>query len=377
MARRRLTTCLSLLLVLLCTVTAILGWLGVSLPERAQARFGPADPALGLVNRIYLSAQLLWYSDQLTSPANPTANEKEFQVPAGESTPVIISRLREAGLIEDPAALRAFLQYTGMDTSLQAGEYILSPAMTAIEIAHVLQDATPTEVNFHIFQGWRLEEIAAALPTSGLSIEPEELLQVGLIPPTGHPLTNEIPTGVSVEGFLMPGQYKLERDLSALGFINYLLDQFDQQVTEQLRAGFSSQGLSLYQAVTLASIVEREAIVDHEKPLIASVFLNRLVIGMKLDADPTVQYALGFQPGRGGWWTTPLTIQDLQIDSPYNTYLYKGLPPGPIGNPSLQALQAVANPADTSYYYFRAACDGSGQHLFAETFEGHLNNACQ
>jgi UPF0755 protein len=132
----------------------------------------------------------------------------------------------------------------------------------------------------------------------------------------------------------------------------------------------------MVQAVTLASIVQREAVIQDEMPMIASVFLNRLAVNMKLDSDPTVQYALGYQNGRGGWWTNPLSLADLQIDSPYNTYIYTGLPPGPIANPSLEALQYVAQPAQTPYFYFRAACDGSGRHNFAITFNEHLNNAC-
>jgi len=98
---------------------------------------------------------------------------------------------------------------------------------------------------------------------------------------------------------------------------------------------------------------------------------------MKLDTDPTVQYALGYNASQGTWWTNPLSSADLQFDSPYNTYLYAGLPPGPIANPSLSALRAVAFPAETPYYFFRARCDGSGLHVFAVTFEEHLQNGCQ
>jgi UPF0755 protein len=111
-------------------------------------------------------------------------------------------------------------------------------------------------------------------------------------------------------------------------------------------------------------------------PLIASVFLNRVDSGMLLEADPTVQYALGFFPPQATWWRSPLSSGDLQVDSPFNTYLYGGLPPSPICNPSLDALLAVANAPATSYYFFRAACDGSGRHLFAETYNQHLSNAC-
>ena len=111
-------------------------------------------------------------------------------------------------------------------------------------------------------------------------------------------------------------------------------------------------------------------------PLIASVFINRLNAGLKLDSDPTVQYALGYNSEDKSWWTNPLSLTDLKIDSPYNTYLYAGLPPGPIASPDLSALRAVAFPAQTPYYYFRAACDGSGKHEFSETFQEHLSKEC-
>ncbi len=154
------------------------------------------------------------------------------------------------------------------------------------------------------------------------------------------------------------------------------LGNFSLHLTIELRDGFARQGLDVYQAVTLASIVQREAVVEEERAQIASVFLNRLEESMKLDSDPTVQYALGFDSLQGTWWTNPLSMPDLQFDSPYNTYLYAGLPPAPIANPSLSALRAVAFPAETPYFYFRARCDGSGLHDFSVTFEEHLQNGC-
>ena len=126
----------------------------------------------------------------------------------------------------------------------------------------------------------------------------------------------------------------------------------------------------------MASIIQREAMVTDEMPMIASVFYNRLAINMRLQTDPTVQYALGYDPARGNWWTTPLNLDDLKIDSPYNTYLHAGLPPGPISSPGLPALQAVAAPAKSNYFYFQARCDKSGLHNFAETLEQHQQNNC-
>jgi UPF0755 protein len=126
----------------------------------------------------------------------------------------------------------------------------------------------------------------------------------------------------------------------------------------------------------MASIVQREGVDPNEHSLIASVFYNRLAAGMRLESDPTTQYALGYNENQQTWWTNPLTYDDLAVNSAYNTYQVNGLPPGPISNPGLNALQAVAKPAQTPYYYFRAKCDGSGDHEFATTYDEHLQNAC-
>ena len=137
--------------------------------------------------------------------------------------------------------------------------------------------------------------------------------------------------------------------------------------------GFDRHGLDVYQAVILASIVEREAIVEEEMPVIASVFYNRLASGMKLESDPTVQYAMGYQTATKQWWKSPVTLDEYQnVNSPYNTYLKAGLPPGPICSPSLAAIVAVLEPAQTDYLYFLGRGDGS--HVFAKTYEEHQQN---
>jgi UPF0755 protein len=186
-----------------------------------------------------------------------------------------------------------------------------------------------------------------------------------------------LPASASTEGFLYPDTYILPRETTAEALVQEFLRNFSLHLTVDIREGFARQDFDIFQAVTLASIVQREAVVVDEQPHIASVFINRLNAGMKLDTDPSVQYALGYNTLQGTWWTNPLSAADLQFDSPYNTYIYTGLPPGPIANPSLSALRAVAFPAETPYYFFRARCDGSGLHNFAVTFEEHLQNGCQ
>jgi UPF0755 protein len=226
-----------------------------------------------------------------------------------------------------------------------------------------------------ILPGWRVEEIANSLPSTGLNITSEEFLQAVNQQPEGYSFSGCLGEK-NLEGFLYPSSYVFLREATMNEVLSRVLMDFEVNVTSEMRNGFNSQGLDLCQAVTLASIVEREAMQDDEMPLIASVFYNRLNAGSVLASDPTVQYALGYNQDQHTWWTNPLTFQDLKVDSPYNSYIYSGLPPGPISNPGQAALEAVAFPTQTPYFYFRAACDGSGNHLFAETFEEHVANEC-
>ena len=366
---RRLVTFLAVLIFLCMLAGSIL----LGIPALANRQYGPPSPALGPLNQFEFSARLLWYGGLLTQPLNPNGGEQPFTIEPGESVPSIAIRLEEVGLVRSAAAFRAYLIYTGLDTSIQAGDYLLSPALSIVDIARELQDATPEQITFVILPGWRMEEIAASLSTSGLNITLDEFLTAARSAP---PDLDFLPASASTEGFLYPDTYILPRETTADALVREFLRNFSLHLTADLREGFARQGLDVYQAVTLASIVQREAVVPDERAQIASVFFNRLRAGMKLDTDPTVQYALGFNTVQNTWWTNPLSAADLQFDSPYNTYIYFGLPPAPIANPSLSALQAVAFPAETPYYYFRARCDSSGLHNFAVTFEEHLQNGC-
>jgi UPF0755 protein len=345
------------------------------IPTRATRMYGPPAPWLSLPQRVQYSAALLWFNGLLTQPLDPNGTEQAFTIEIGESVDSVSNHLEGVGLIRDAESFRSYLIYSGLDTSIQAGEYQLSTAMSALDIAHELQDATPQEVTFVVLPGWRVEEIAESLATSGLPITYDEFLNAAKSPPQHFNFLAGVST---VEGFLYPDSYIFSRDIPAAEeMIAEMVRNFSAHLSPDLQSGFERQGLTVYQAVTLASMVEREAVQDDEQALIASVYLNRHKIGMKLDADPTVQYAIGYNILQQTWWTNPLTLLDLEVNSVYNTYIYEGLPPTPIANPSLGALRAVAFPAETPYLFFRAKCDGSGFHEFSETFDEHLQNACQ
>jgi UPF0755 protein len=366
---------LSLALLLCAGVCLVVGG-SLFLFNRVEAIYGAPKPGLDLVDRVYLSTQLFLGSDALTTPRGILSEPLAFNIAFGETPQSIAANLQDAGAIADADAFLAFLEYAGLDTSIQAGEYEIDPVLNSLEIAKTLQDATPKDVDFSVLPGWRVEEIAATLTTSGLEFTPDEFLAAIRTAPEGFLFLQENPPGSSLEGFLYPGMYRIPRESNVRQFLAILLGGFESQLTQDLLQGFERQGLDLYDAVTLASIVQRETVVVDEMPTIASVFLNRLAIGMALEADSTVQYALGYNESQGTWWTNPLSSRDLQTDSLSNTYRYPWLPPSPIANPGVDALRAVAFPAQTPYYYFRATCDDSGRHAFAVTFEEHLQNAC-
>ncbi len=378
---KKKSSCLStalviFILILLILVVIATAWFVYAIPKQAQEIYGPAATNLEFTDKIYLSTRLLWQKDDLIQARDLPNESQIFEIQLGDSTYNISQHLQDLNIIPNARAFRDYLVFSGKDTSIQAGKYSLNARMSPIEVAHALQDATPQQITFAILAGWRLEEIAAVLPTSGFTFSTEDFLSAAQHPSIAYPLLHYLPEDASLEGFLFPDRYLVDRDASLEEFLTTILDNFTLKVNQSLLDGFARQGLDLYQAVTLASLVQRESIVEEEMRMIASVFLNRLSSGMKLESDPSVQYALGFQPGSQTWWKNPLALIDLEIVSPYNTYLYPGLMPGPIANPSLNALVAVAQPEQSPYYYFRAACDGSGRHNFAQTFEEHKANAC-
>jgi UPF0755 protein len=302
-------------------------------------------------------------------------DEYYFEITPGETVGQISYRLSMLNLINNSEIFNDYLIFKGYDRKIQSGYFLITPGMNGVEIAEKLINPVPDKVRFVILPGWRAEEIAAILPLSGIDINSDDFLEF-----VNNPSSAWLPDALqgisSLEGFLFPGEYLIGREVTAIELLQTFLNSFVENVSSDLILAMENNGLSLQQAVTIASMVEREAVEVSEMPQIASVFLNRYAIGMKFDSDPTVQYAVGYNIGQATWWTNPLSLQDLQIDSVFNTYLYNGIPPHPISNPGLSAIQAVAFPAQTPYYYFRAKCDGSGLHNFSQTYEEHLSYAC-
>jgi UPF0755 protein len=374
---RKRNPCTCTLSVALLLVAIALAVVLANIPADAASLYGQPVGTLSFLNRLSLSVNLLAHQGNLLNPLDTAAEPVRFQIENGDNASDIARRMQAVGLIPDAAAWVDYLVYSGLDVRLQAGTYRLSAALSPVGIAQYMQDPRSHEIQFAILPGWRLEEIAASLPSSGLAITSEEFLSLTRIGDVSS-LDGRLPSGLpSLEGYLLPGEYAVIRGATTSELLQELLGAFFGTVTSDLSQVYTDQGLTLEQAVILASMVEREAILEEEMPLIASVFLNRLSAGMQLESDPTVQYALGYDTASASWWKVPLDGNDLATDSFFNTYLYGGLPPAPICNPSVEALRAVAYPESSGYYFFRAACDGSGRHNFSETYEEHRNYACE
>ncbi len=330
----------------------------------------------GFVLSIYLNTR----SGDLTSAAGKDDTPILFTIEPGENLNAIANRLQSAKLLKDPDLFKRYLQYNGLDASIEAGDFELKQTMNIQQIAKTLQEGRIAELNVRIPQGKRLEEIADIV-ASQVPISSTEFLQLAQDPgqwKSQFEFLNDLPEGATLEGYLFPDTYSLPRDkVTARDVILTALRNFDKKVTPQMRADLQAAGRTLFDAVRLASIVEREAGVEKERPTIAGVYLNRLQDGMALDADPTIQYALGNTRDPSTWWPQ-ITQDDYQsVQSPYNTYLNPGLPPGPIANPALASIQAAIYPEKHPYYFFRTSCNNDGTHVFARTLEEQIAHQCK
>ncbi|OGG25532.1 hypothetical protein A3E42_04300 [Candidatus Gottesmanbacteria bacterium RIFCSPHIGHO2_12_FULL_40_13] len=294
----------------------------------------------------------LWYL-QAVKPVNPLNRDFEtFTIEKGENVRTISQRLESEKLVRSGLVFFLVSRFTDLGKSIQAGDFLLSPSMNLNEIAEELKHGT-TDIRLTIPEGWRKEEIATKVAVT-FQIPESEFLKT------------------SEEGYLFPDTYSMPKEIIAQEIVQIMKDNFNKKMGTIDLGALDKFGLSLNDLVIIASLVEREAKLHEDRPLIASVILNRLKIGMKLDIDATVQYILGYQPNEKSWWKKDLTLEDLGTDSSYNTYINAGLPPAPIANPGYLSLKAVLEAPENNYLYYVA--DSNGKSHFAESFEEHASN---
>lgn len=304
---------------------------------------------------------------------SPTGEPVVVVVDAGAGPKEIADDLQAKGAIESATHFRVLVSFLGYDGLLQVGEYEFQRGTPELDAVYRMRRGEVSTKTVTVVEGWRLEEIADAVAEQG--IPRLEFLAAARRGDYAFPFLEDLRVAERLDGYLFPATYTIRRKDTAKDVVQQMLQAFADNVPASVQEQATDLGLTLHEVVTLASIIEREAVVAEERPVMAQVFLRRLRLGMLLEADPTVQYALAEESenvAQFGYWKAGLTEEDLVTDSPYNTYVEAGLPPGPIASPRLDSINAVVNPADTNYLYFVAKSDGS--HAFAETFAEHLDN---
>ncbi|WP_293986246.1 endolytic transglycosylase MltG [uncultured Megasphaera sp.] len=273
--------------------------------------------------------------------------------------------LTDKGYIASPLWFRAAATLTGQAGSIHAGEYTLDSRMSLHTLLQKLTSGKSEADRLVIPEGYTVREIAKAVAQNGRISEDDFLKAASssdqLLPYMKGNRQVTYPT----EGFLFPDTYFIPYDATADDVVAMMLKNFDAHLTAEMKAGIAKQNLSVYQFVTLASLIEKEAKFQEDRPLIASVFENRLKIHMKLQSDASISYAMGTHKAA-------YSISETEYNSPYNTYLYEGLPPGPIGNPGLDCMEAILHAPQTNYLYFVA--DKDGHNYFAATYDEHMKN---
>ncbi|MCL6452488.1 MAG: endolytic transglycosylase MltG [Alicyclobacillus sp.] len=312
----------------------------------------------------------VWLYSAYQPPTAAGRGQTRIVVRSGESVAQLAGDLERSGLIRSAFVFQLYVRWKGVGSRLQAGTYAISPGSRVSEIVSQMThgDVVPETVTVTVPEGFTVIEIADRLQAAGVCSKSAFLEQVQ----TGHfdePFVHTLPSNPDIkyrfEGYLFPDTYDFVRQESAHEVVDTMLQDFQRHIDAAgIPEALQKQGESLPELITIASMVEREAKIQSDRPLIASVIYNRLHLGMKLQIDATIQYILGH--------VDIVTDKDLQVQDPYNTYLHAGLPPGPIGSPGMASILAALHPAKTDYLYYVAKYDGSGGSYFSATEAQHL-----
>lgn len=311
---------------------------------------GFAALVLGILMAFY-GLIILW------PQGNPYESVK-VTIPKGASLKGVSTALMDKNVISSEPAFLLAVRILGYEKDIPAGRFKLMNAQSNFDIIDQLVHGRQVQKRITVLEGWTIRDIAQELGRK-LQIDPEDFSALCSNRMLLWKLGIE---GDSFEGYLFPNTYYFPEDITPREIITLMVNQYKEHVTNEMRARMVELDLSEQETLTLASIIEGEAIYNRERPLISGVYHNRLKKGMKLQADPTIQYIIKDSPRR-------LLNRDLKIDSPYNTYLYHGLPPGPINNPGLESIKAALYPAETEFLYFVAR--GDGYHTFSKTQNEH------
>ncbi|MDP2685543.1 MAG: endolytic transglycosylase MltG [bacterium] len=323
-----------------------------------------------------------YYFMQTNATVSDSDEEIVFNIQEGEGVKEIGANLELAGLITKTTIFEWYVYFDGSQSKFMAGDYDLMPSQSIKEIVGTLTSGQSIKENqITTLEGWTSQEIDDYLTEEGI-ISSGDFIAIAsttdassLVLDKSYSFTNDKPDEMGLEGYLFPDTYRLFIDATATDIVEKMLDNFGVKFTDQMKEDVKAGNMTIYEIITLASIIEKEVAIklengqpiNNDHYIVAGIFYNRLNNGIGLESDATVNYITkGDRPQP--------TSEDLEVDNPYNTYKYRGLPPGPIGNPSLEALKAAIYPKKTDYFYFLHKINDDGSTVFSKTFEEHLDN---
>ena len=332
----------------------------ISFADKLRENMTIKYAAAGIVAIVVIIIGVSTIFSEDETPVNP--HRVKFKVKEGMDAAEIARRLEKEGLIDSGFKFRMLAKWGGYEDKLKVGSYNLNTAMTYDEIFQKLLAGEPEVIQFTIPEGFGVKDIAKRLEETGLVDREEFLKKAEKFVPYDY-VEKRSNVFYYCEGFLFPDTYEVENDVEVDDILKLMAENFDYRLNKKMRERAKEEGLSIYDLITLASIVEKEVRYPEDRPIVAQVFFKRLKLDMPLQTDASLQYLMD----------TPkedVSIADTKIDSPYNTYQHKGLTPGPIANPGLESINAVLYPADTNYLYFVA--DRSGHNHYSDNYEEHL-----
>ena len=310
-----------------------------------------------------------YYFSAVTSPISKDQTPQIFTVEPGWGSTRISHELKNSGLIKNAYIFQFYVWRQGISSKLQEGEYFFSPSQSLKEIAQILNRGAGAskEITLTFLEGWKIEDMANYLEEKTAISRQDFITVVQAKAPwwDEYQVLNSKPRNLDLEGYLFPDTYRVFRDATAVDIVRKMLANLETKLTPEILPEINRQGKTIHEVLTLASIIEKEVRGDNDKKKVADIFYKRLKAGIALQADSTVNYVTGKSDPRAA-------AADLQIDSLYNTYKYRGLPPGPISNPGLSSILAAVYPQSNPYYYFLTTPDG--EVIYNVDFEGHVED---
>lgn len=309
---------------------------------------------------LVLAGGIFWIKSTIASPNSASTEKKLVKIEEGQGTQEIALKLSEAGVLKNDFVFVLYLKYQKMAAKIQAGEYEIPQNLNMIQLAEIITAGKTASTKITIPEGWTIAQIADYLEKNKV-ITKEEFLTATKKQYNYDFLADKL-ADADLEGYLYPDTYLLSVKSTAEDIVKKMLDGFDKKLTPEIKSKIKISNMSTYEVVTLASIVEREVASAEDRKIVAGIFLNRLNSNMPLESCATIQYILGLNKKQ-------FTYEETRTESPYNTYINPGLPKGPIGNPSIDSIEAVLGPQKTDYNYFLTGNDG--KTYFSKTLDEH------